>query len=100
MNWRPISEADLLAQMRRAVSKLDVADGEKFAAFQTSPHRIFCKRSGQKANEEIFVVAQTGSKVLVFDDVEDEFGVGELADSSVLEKWDLIGSLSEALTRF
>lgn len=64
------------------------------------PHRIPCKRNAQTPNEEIFVVAQAGSRVLVFDDVEDEFGVGDLAESSVLEKWDLLGSLSNALTRF
>jgi hypothetical protein len=41
-----------------------------------------------------------GTRVLVFDDVEDQFAVGELGVTNILLEWELMGELQFALTRF
>lgn len=100
MTWNPISESEVTTIVQEAVARMSPEDAKKFARIQTPIHAIRCRHRGDLPEENIFLVARVGSKVLVFDDVEDQFGVGDLAQSDVLEQWDLLGDLSFALTRF
>ena len=59
-----------------------------------------CHRSEQHGIEHIFVVARAGVRLLLSDDAEDEFAVGEVDADGVLRKWDLYGELVFALRNF
>ena len=74
---------------------------KKFASFQTPIYRISCRRNNQTAEEQIFVVAHSKNKILLFDDVEDEFGIADLVEtpSRVLKEWELVGDLVTALRK-
>ena len=56
-----------------------------------------CYRSEQYGIERVFVVARAGARLLLFDDVEDEFGIGEPDNGGVLRDWHLYGELVFAL---
>jgi len=99
MIWQPISEPELALQIQSSLDQMSEADREKFASVRTPIYRIPCKRNVQAVGEEIFVLAHVGSRVLLFDDVEDEFGVGDLVGSAALEGWELLGDLSNALKK-
>ena len=98
MTWQPITEADLKSQIHNSVNQLSEVDKSTFEQLQTPLRRIACRRGGHRTNEEMFVIAGFGDKVLVYDDVEDEFAIGELEKSHVLKKWDLLGDLASALS--
>ncbi len=46
----------------------------------------------------IYVAACFGEKVLVFDDVEDEFGMGIISQNGLLENCKLYGTLEASLS--
>jgi len=100
MTWKPISEAELRIQIQSALGPMSKPDRQKFDSIRTPLRRIPCRRSAQAGSEEVFVLAHVGSRVLLFDDVEDEFGVGNVVGSSALERWELLGDLSNALRKF
>ena len=102
MTWQPISETKLKLQLEDAVAEMSELDRKKFISVQTPLYRIPCRRITNKtADEQIFVVARSENKILLFDDVEDEFGVADLVETSlpVLEKWELVGDLEAALRK-
>ena len=45
-----------------------------------------CDRGEQYGVESVFVVARAGSRLLLFDDAEDEFGIGVPGDDGVLRE--------------
>jgi len=98
MTWQSISESELNSEIQRALKKMSKADLQKFTRIQVPPYKISCGRNG--VDEEIFVVARVGNKILVYDDVENEFGVAELDASAILKNWGLIGDLVYALKHF
>ena len=56
-----------------------------------------CLRSEQYGTERVFVVARSGSQLIIFDDVEDEFAVGAPSEDGILREWKLCGDLMDAL---
>ena len=56
-----------------------------------------CYRSEQYGIEHVFVVARAGARLLLFDDVEDEFAIGVPDTDGVLRNWGLYGELVFAL---
>jgi hypothetical protein len=99
MTWQPISESELKLQLQSALEQMSEVERKKFASIQTPIYRIPCRRNNQTADEQIFVVAHSKNKILLFDDVEDEFGVADLIETPprVLKEWDLVGDLATAL---
>jgi hypothetical protein len=56
-----------------------------------------CYRGEQHGIEHVFVIARAGSRLLLFDDVEDEFAIGVPDADGVLRDWGLFGELVFAL---
>lgn len=57
-----------------------------------------CIRTPEIGQEMIYVAACFGEKVLVFDDVEDEFGMGIISQNGLLENCKLYGTLEASLS--
>ena len=68
-----------------------------YEAHATGVIEVPCYRNNVYGFERVFVVARHGNRVSAFDDVEDEFAVGDLVDDGVLRHWGLYGTLTIAL---
>lgn len=96
-DWEPISRPELENRLKTEVAALpaDVLNIYKQHAITIAEQPCF--RSEQYGTERVFVVARSGSQLLIFDDVEDEFAVGSPSDDGVLRQWGLCGDLIDAL---
>lgn len=60
-------------------------------------------RSGTRSDplqSDVFTVARSGMRLLIFDDVEHEFAIGVPDEEGVLRNWNLYGDLIDALGAF
>ena len=96
-DWTPISRPQFENLLKAEVAALpaDVLNIYKQHAITIAEQSCF--RSEQYGMKRVFVVARSGSQLLIFDDVEDEFAVGEPSDDGVLREWGLCGDLVDAL---
>jgi len=95
--WNPLSRTRFEEILEGAVASLP-ADALKIY----EDHGIGvvgqpCYRSEQHSIEHVSVVARANSRLLLFDDTEDEFAIGEPDADGVLRRWDLYGELVFAL---
>lgn len=61
------------------------------------PSYLPCLRDQGGARERVFVVAKNGNRLLYFDDVEEDFGVGIPDEDGVMREWVNYGPLVRAL---
>ena len=96
-DWKPISRPELETRLKTEAAGLpaDVLSIYKKHAITIAEQP--CLRSERYGTERVFVVARSGSQLLIFDDVEDEFAVGAPSDDGVLREWGLCGDLIDAL---
>lgn len=64
------------------------------------PYALQCLRRRGGGVESVYIVASRGSQLLLYDDVEDEYGVALKPEDNLLRDWDLFGDLAFALRRF
>lgn len=96
MNWQPISETELTIRIENEICDMSQTERDEFERARIKPRLIKCKRGGFTA-EKIYAVAESNGNLIVFDDVEDEFGVGAAQENGSLEEWSLFGRLADAL---
>lgn len=100
MAWEPISPDGMRALLADALTRLDEATRALWARYGCTPYRVSCVRGAAgnaSAPESIYVVARAESAVVVYDDVEEEFGAGALGEDGVLRRWSNYGELRWAL---
>lgn len=99
MDWTPIQKNELATHLQEELEKMSSDLKGKFAAIQTPLYQVPCDRGGSYSNEKIFVLGSTEDKILVFDDVEDEYGVADRLENpgTMLHQWQLYGALETAL---
>ena len=101
MDWQPITDNELSLLIEEAILELSEEARLKFESVRTPISKVRCKRfdSDQYGEELLFVIGRSGNKLLVFDDVEDDFGIADLAahGDTPLENWRLFGTLEYAL---
>lgn len=94
--WQPISEAKFRILMTDQVSRLDDDLRPAWERYGlSSPVQIQCLRSNSDGSpaepEPMFCVARDGARVLIYDDVEEDFGTGVLDADGVLRGWGAYG---------
>lgn len=99
MAWKQIQGRELALIVRREIEHMGADARGKFSQVRIPPRRLACRRSEQYGDEWLIAVARLGNRVIVFDDVEDEFGIAELCGNppEVLHDWRLVGTLECAL---
>lgn len=97
MNWKPIEEKILKENIQKDAALLPDYEYGLFQRHAVPIFRLPCFRTTHTGQELIFVVAQLKEHVIVFDDVEDEYGVGIIKKGEPLKDWCLYGSLKDAL---
>lgn len=86
MEWRPAT----IEEVKKIVQEdLAVCDHEQIAAFESyaiEPYRAQILRYGK--DDRVVVVAQRGSVVIYWEDVEEGFNLSPIApDGKILEHW-------------
>jgi len=96
-NWKPISRAELENRLNSEIASLPVDLRSAYQEYATAIAEQPCFRSEQYGPERVFVVARSGIRLLIFDDVEDEYAIGVADDDGVLRDWGLYGDFVDAL---
>lgn len=98
MTWQPIELADLRLLLQSSTDELSAVSKTLFEQLTVSPYQVNCRRPGLADPERVYVVAQSDRLLLIYDDVENRFGVGRATVDGNLLKWDRCGSLESALS--
>jgi len=96
-NWKRISSADLESRLKTEIATLPVDLLKTYREHMTAMAEQPCFHSDPYGPEQVFVVARSGKRLLIFDDVEDEFAIGAADEDGVLREWGLYGALIDAL---
>jgi len=99
-NWQPISRTEFENRLNAEVAALPADFVNIYREHATAITEQPCFRSEQFGRERVFLVARSGKRMLVFDDVEDEFAIGTAGEDGVLRDWGLYGDLVDALRAF
>lgn len=100
MDWQPITEKELSLQIEEAVFQMSEEARRKFESVRAPISKVECRRGSRYGEEQLFVLCRSGNKLLLFDDVEDEFGIavfGFQGDAPLME-WKLFSTLEQALS--
>jgi len=102
MPWFPTSRTELLGLLEHQLSHLDTKCRETFDRYSVDLEiisRVFDANASNPVTS--FVIARDGSRVLFYDDIEEEFGTGTVAADGQLHQWGTWGEqLSWALMNF
>lgn len=96
-DWSPLSRLQFDEILAEEVTGLPPDARKIYEDNAISVAEHACDRGEQYGIEHVFVVARAGPRLLLFDDVEDEFAIGEPDNDGVLRDWGLYGELVFAL---
>ena len=96
-NWNPLSRTRFDEILAEEVASLPPDALKIYEDHCVDVVEQACSRSEQFGIEHVFVVARADARLLLFDDAEDEFAVGEVDTDGVLRRWDMYGELVFAL---
>lgn len=97
MNWNPVSRLRFEQILREELTTLNPEELKTYEAHAIGLLEHPCHRGEKYGQEKVFVVARAGKRLLLFDDVEDEFAVGVPGIDAILRHWELHGPLGVAL---
>ncbi len=87
MEWSPVNRERLDQILKDELKSLGQALLATYQEYATNPVELPCFRGGSYGIEHMFVIARKDTRVLFFDDVEEDFGVGTPAEDGVLRDW-------------
>ena len=97
MEWQTVSREKFQSIFDEEVVALTPEAARVLKAHAIPIFEQPCFRSEDYGIEKVFVVARAGNRVLFFDDVEEEFGVGVPGNDGVLRDLGTFGPLVAAL---
>jgi len=97
MTWRPVSRELFDKILKEEVKALTPTAMQIYARFAVPPFEQLCSRSVEYGVERVFVVARDENRLLFFDDVEEDFGVGIPDEDGILRDMDTFGPLVAAV---
>lgn len=77
--WKPITRSELDQLVDRELAGMVEPFRAYYRSYAVEPYRTACAHSG--FDDSFYVVAQLGNQVVVYNDIEEDFGVGTLAES-------------------
>jgi hypothetical protein len=97
MSRSPFSREVFDQILREEIEALNPTATEIYERYATPPFEQPCLRGTDCAVERVFVVARHGNRLLFFDDVEEDFGVGVPDDDGILRDMGTYGPLVAAV---
>ena len=95
-----ISREQLERLIAEEVTLLSEDDRARFGRDRIEPQKQKCVRATDGVEEPIYMVARRGQSFILFDDVEEEFGVGTSDPDGTLRRWSLYDSLRTCIRCF
>lgn len=92
--WKPITEGEMRERLQEDIAALSEEDLKLFHQMSVPLRQQKCWRSVSQTLDALFVVAECGALILLFDDTEDEYAIAEKKASDRIQDWNLLGSLS------
>jgi|GEM_PF-4105939 len=90
----------VLEQIEKDVRIIDKEYLPRWDKYKTAPYEIDCLRLAEYGTEKIFVVAAQGQDVIVYDDVEEEFGIGTIDPDGILRHWEIYAGIDSCIKCF
>lgn len=78
MEWQPINHDELMKIIQREINEFPIVLRTRFNRLPHDLIKINCSRGENIDDEEVFSIIRSSDNVLIFDDVEEEFGVARL----------------------
>jgi hypothetical protein len=97
MTWHPVSREKFEHLLKEEIETLTPAALKAYEKYSKAPYEQPCLRDSASGIERVFVVARNGNRLLFFDDVEEEFGVGVPDSDGVLRDLGTFGPLVAAV---
>ena len=99
MTWMPFSVDEVAALVVADQAEFSADEQTKFARVRVPITKVRCHRSEELGDDGLFVVANDGVTAIIFDDVEEEFGIckSTALEGDIVRAWSLAGSLVFAL---
>jgi hypothetical protein len=97
MAWSPVSRETFDKILQEEVEALTTEAAGIYARYATTPFEQACLRGADYDVERVFVVARDGTRLLFFDDIEEDFGVGVPDDDGILRDMGTFGPLIAAV---
>jgi hypothetical protein len=97
MTWNPISRDVFERILEEEIEALTPAALKAYEKYATAPFEQPCARSVDSGIERVFVVARNENRLLFFDDVEEDFGVGVPDSDGILRDLGTFGPLVAAV---
>jgi hypothetical protein len=90
----------LLNDLDKEIQGIDPMFLQRWDKYKVSPSTITCKRTKDYGNENIYIVARYNNEVILYDDVEEEIGMGIIDPDGLLREWSILGSLDTCIKCF
>jgi hypothetical protein len=99
MTWNPITTTGLAAWVEQSCAAMSITECSQFEALRIPPRPLPCLRDPLTGTEMLYALARLDRRYLVFDDVENEFGIAihDDGENEILRFWLLAGELRQAL---
>lgn len=98
--WQPIDETTMWGQLQTDIENMSSSVRLLLPALSRPLTTLDCERGQLGKIEKLFVVIRTDEKVLIYDDVEDEYAIADIPSTGVLRVWQLFGPLEAAVLAF
>jgi hypothetical protein len=97
MEWKSVSRDGFQAILDPEIAALPKETLEVLSLHAVNVFEQPCFRDSSYGIEKVFVVARAGTRLLFYDDVEEEFGIGVPDSDGVLQVSELCGPLAAAI---
>ena len=97
MTWEPLAGADLRSLLSSELAAIPPEERAVYDRFRVEPEvvlRVFSRNPSSPV--PTFVIARSGSVVLFYDDIEEEWGTASIGQDGRIEEW---GTWGEELWR-
>ena len=75
--WKPITPEEFRRYLERSIVQLSADELRLYEQYRLAPFHIFINRRCT-TDEKVYVVARKGERLVVFEDVENQFAIGTL----------------------
>ncbi|MDR0203496.1 MAG: hypothetical protein LBJ40_15210 [Delftia acidovorans] len=99
MIWKKITDNELSNFIDAEIKKMPANLKLDFDKIKVELHREDCIRNNLQEKNGLYIVANHRQKKLIYDDVEDEFGITKSYNNKIIECWDLFPTLESAIKK-
>jgi hypothetical protein len=97
MDWVPVSKTKFEGILAKELEALRPEVLRLYEQYAVPPFQVPCLRDKNSETECVFVLAKKETRLLYYDDIEEDFGVAIPDEDGVLRHWGNYGPLVRAV---